>query len=77
MRWNFQKLKEVKLEASGNVIPTQPSVFYPEVQFTVTGTNVNDGLYDILHENITYKTAQDGQISISQDGQVTILEGCA
>ena len=71
------ELKEVKLEASGNAIPTQPSVFYPEVQFTVTGTNVNDGPYDILHENITYKTDKDGQISISQDGQVTILEGAA
>ena len=24
-------LKEVKIEASGNVIPTEPSTFYPEV----------------------------------------------
>ena len=61
-------LKEVKIEASGTVIPTQPSTFYPEATFSVTGMNVNDGPFDISHENITYKTDKEGQIVISPDG---------
>ena len=69
------ELKEVKIEASGTVIPTQPSTFYPEVTFSVKGTNVKDGPFDISHENITYKTDKEGQITISPDGKVTVSEG--
>ena len=69
------ELKEVKLEASGTVIPTQPSTFYPEVTFSVKGKNVKGGPFDISHENITYKTDKEGQITISPDGKVTVSEG--
>ena len=68
-------LKEVNLKATGSVIPTEPSTFYPEVKFTITGTNVNDGPYDIATDEITYKTDKEGQISISPDGTVTVLDG--
>ncbi|MFJ8236433.1 metallophosphoesterase [Ureibacillus sp. NPDC094379] len=68
-------LKEVNIKATGTVLPTEASTFYPEVKFSVTGTNVNDGPFDIAYTDITYKTDKEGQISISQDGQVTVLEG--
>ncbi len=68
-------LKEVKIAASGTVIPTEPSTFYPEVTFSVTGTNVNDGPFNIAYEDITYKTDKEGLIDISPEGKVTVSEG--
>ncbi|MFK9093877.1 metallophosphoesterase [Bacillus salipaludis] len=68
------ELKSVKIEASGTVIPTEPLTFYPEVSFSVTGKNVTGGPYDIAYEDITYKTDKEGQIAISPDGKVTVLE---
>ena len=69
------ELKEVKLEATGNVIPTEPSSFYPEVSFSVTGVNENGGPYDVKYENITYKTDQVGQLSVSSTGDVEVMDG--
>ena len=66
---------KLHLKHTGNVVPTEPSTFYPEVHLTVTGKNVNGGVYDIAYEDITYKTNPEGQISISQDGKVTVEEG--
>ena len=68
-------LESVSLEASSNVVPTEPSTFYPEVSLNVTGENVDGGVYDIAHEDITYKTNPEGQLSISKDGKVTVEEG--
>ncbi|MEH7391623.1 metallophosphoesterase family protein [Bacillus sp. JJ1503] len=68
-------LESVSLEASSNVVPTEPSTFYPEVSLNVTGKNVDGGVYDIAFEDITYKTSPEGELSISQDGKVTVGEG--
>ena len=69
------RLKEVKLEATTKVIPTEASNFYPELRFTVNGISDSEGPYDIAYENITYKTDKDGQISVASNGEVTIQEG--
>ena len=68
-------LESVSLEASSNVVPTEPSTFYPEVALTVTGKNVDGGVYDIAYDDITYKTNPEGQLSISKDGKVTVEAG--
>ena len=68
-------LESVSIEASSNVVPTEPTTFYPEVSLNVTGKNVNGGVYDIAYEDITYKTSPEGQLSISQDGKITVEEG--
>ena len=68
-------LESVSLEASSNVVPTEPSTFYPEVSLNVTGENVNGGVYDIAYDDITYKTNPEGQLSISKDGKVTVEAG--
>ena len=68
-------LESVSLEASSNVVPTEPTTFYPEVSLNVTGENVNGGVYDIAYEDITYKTSPEGQLSISKDGKVTVEAG--
>ena len=68
-------LESVSIEASSNVVPTEPTTFYPEVSFNVTGKNVQGGEYDIAYEDITYKTSPEGQLSISQDGKVTVEAG--
>ena len=68
-------LESVSIEASSNVVPTEPTTFYPEVSLNVTGKNVKGGVYDIAYEDITYKTSPEGQLSISQDGKVTVEEG--
>ena len=65
-------LESVSLEASSNVVPTEPSTFYPEVSLNVTGENANGGVYDIAYEDITYKTNPEGQLSISKEGKVTV-----
>lgn len=69
------KLKNVSLEASGNQIPTNPSTFFEDVKLTLTGENVNGGPFDIPYSDITYKVKEEGQISISPSGEVTVLEG--
>ena len=68
-------LESVSLEASSNVVPTEPSTFYPEVVLTVSGKNVDGGVYDIAYDDITYKTSPEGQLSISKDGKVTVEAG--
>ena len=68
-------LESVSLEASSNVVPTEPSTFYPEVALTVSGKNVDGGVYDIAYDDITYKTSPEGQLSISNDGKVTVEAG--
>ncbi len=68
-------LESVSLEASSNVVPTEPSTFYPEVSLNVTGENVNGGVYDVAYDDITYKTNPEGQLSISKDGKVTVEAG--
>ena len=75
MKLYFQHLSQFHLKHRGNVVPTEPSTFYPEVSLNVTGKNVNGGVYDIAYEDITYKTSPEGQLSISQDGKVTVEEG--
>ena len=68
-------LKSVAIEASSKIVPTEPTAFYPEVTLDVTGKNVGGGVYDIAHEDITYKTSPEGKLSISQDGKVTVEAG--
>ena len=68
-------LESVSLEASSNVVSTEPSTFYPEVSLNVTGENVNGGVYDVAYDDITYKTNPEGQLSISKDGKVIVEAG--
>ena len=58
------------------VIPTEPSTFYPEVTFSVTGTNVKEGPFMIsLMKTLPIKQIKKVKSSISPDGKVTVSEG--
>lgn len=67
--------KSAEMNATGFMLPIEPSTFYPEVSLFVTGTNVEGGPYDIAYENIVYKTDSENQIWIGQQGEIKVLEG--
>lgn len=67
-------LSEAVLTATGTILPTEPTDFYPEVVLDVAGTNTEGGQYDLFGENITYRTDPEGAVSISPTGNVSITE---
>ncbi|SER70244.1 Calcineurin-like phosphoesterase [Psychrobacillus sp. OK032] len=69
------ELKKVHLEASGEQVPTNPSSFFEDVKLTLTGENKSGGPFDVPYSDISYKVKEEGQISISPSGEITVLEG--
>ena len=67
-------LEKISLAATGTVLPTKPTSFYPEVDLEVKGTNTEGTQYDILPDQIKYRSNPEGQISIGRDGKAALAE---
>lgn len=66
-------LDKVELEATGTVLATEKSSFYPEAELKLKGENLEGGQYDISPESVTYRTSRkDVRI---KDGKVLAAEG--
>ena len=67
-------LSDAVLTATGTILPTEPTDFYPELVIDVAGINTEGGQYDLFEENIVYRTNPEGAVSISSTGDVSIAE---
>jgi hypothetical protein len=67
-------LEKISLEATGTVLPTVATSFYPEVQLKVNGTNTKGTQYDILPDQINYRTKPEGSVAVGKDGKATIAK---
>lgn len=67
-------LKNINLETTGSVLPTIASTFYPDVFIELQGTNTEGGPFDILNENIVYRSAPEGRITIDSEGKVEVVD---
>ncbi|ETP69157.1 metallophosphoesterase family protein [Planococcus glaciei] len=67
-------LEKIALAATGTVLPTQATSFYPEVDLDVKGTNVEGTQYDILPDQINYRSSPEGQLTVGKDGKVVLAD---
>ncbi len=67
-------LSDVKMIASGKVLVTEPTSFYPEVVLDIEAVNTEGGQYDLFKENIVYRTQPQGVVTISSTGLVSVVE---
>lgn len=73
----FPALEDAELALSSDILATEPTEFYPEVKLDVKGTNVEGGPFDLFQEDITFRTAPEGQIQIAPTGVVTAAENAS
>ena len=67
-------LSSAALTATGTILPTEATEFYPKVVLDVAGTNTEGGQYDLFEENIVYRVQPEGAVAISQTGEVSLTE---